>query len=52
MIMEIQQVSDDLYVIDGMTVATTPGSTKGKSEDEVKAILVAIIEQATSNLKT
>lgn len=52
MIMEIQQLSDDVYVINGMIVATAPGSTKGKSEDEVKAILVAIIEQATSNLKT
>ena len=51
MIMEIQQVSDDLYVIDGMTVATTPGSTKGKSEDEVKALLLTIIAQATRKLE-
>jgi hypothetical protein len=52
MIMEIQQLSDDVYVINGMIVATAPSSTKSKSEEQVQAILVAIIEQATSNLKT
>lgn len=44
--MEAIQISDTVYVIDGMTVAITPGAIVGMDEAEVDAYLRGIIQEA------
>lgn len=46
--MNFQKLSDDVYVVNGMTVATAPGSTAGKSEEQIKDLLMTVINEAAS----
>jgi len=45
--MNFQKLSDDVYVVNGMTVATAPGSTAGKTDEQIKDLLLEILEEAT-----
>jgi hypothetical protein len=44
--MDFQKLSNDVYVMNGMTVATAPGSTAGKTDEQIKDLLLDILREA------